>query len=150
MPQLRAFTTSCAAYSISDPWLGTFDYGDEWAWEEDFKTQSQGGTDYMYADAVDLVYFAGRGEIYLGGYPVRICFNNEHDDYYLYPWEAAWGDQDLEWIFIEACWVLYHDGPPGCRRKSEIDWAQALQGAHLICGAANAITDRIHGGDVAN
>ena len=42
-------------------WIRRFNYGDRWAWEEDFKGRykSGGGTEYRYVDTVDLAWFSG-------------------------------------------------------------------------------------------
>ena len=37
-------------------WVKRFAYGNYWAWEEDFKRWSRGGTEWRYVDTVDLAY----------------------------------------------------------------------------------------------
>src|SRR4030095_2351937 len=40
---------------------GLFNWGDQNAWEEDFKRLSKGGTANLWADTADFVYFTGHG-----------------------------------------------------------------------------------------
>lgn len=117
-------------------WDEDFNFGDEGAWEEDFKAVSQGGTDYLYVDDVDLVMFVGHGD------PSKLHFADDtHDDEYLEYTEALWGDKDLEWMFLQSCKTLEDDdaSPP---YKSSGHFAQALNRAHLICGAEDEMHDR--------
>ena len=102
-------------------------WGGVWAWEEDFKyeTAPGGGKDYKWVDAVDLCYYTNHGN------PNGFCFNSHHDDEFLHYSEARWGDQDLEWIVLDACRCLrlVHDGKSVWAR-----WGPAFRGLHYIFG----------------
>jgi hypothetical protein len=87
----------------SGMWSTSFGWANNNAWEEDFKTQELGGTDYLNADDVDLMLFSGHGNT--NGFN----FGTYNDDPQLHWSEADWGDQDLEWIIIDACNVLNFD-----------------------------------------
>lgn len=106
---------------MSYGWTRKYFYGNTGAWEEDFKKQSLGGTDYLYADTVDLVAFSGHG-----------CsdffeFSVSHDDIALAATDAYWGDGDLEWIFIDSC---------NSNSDAGYTWwyQHAFHGLHLLCG----------------
>ncbi|NMX21592.1 hypothetical protein C5S30_03985 [ANME-1 cluster archaeon GoMg4] len=105
-------------------WDKRFNYGDSSAWEEDFKDVSNGGTDNIYIDDVDIAMFAGHSTVKDGH--VALYFTTLHDDYYLEWFDPEWGDRDLEWIGLHSCQVL---------RDADLSyWACTLNGLHLLCG----------------
>lgn len=86
-------------------WERKFNWGDNAAWEEDFKKIWVGGTDYIWIDNVNFGYFSGHGD------PDSFAFGTHYDDPYLTGrTEAYWGDQYLNWIVIDACEVLKYYG----------------------------------------
>lgn len=100
-----------------------FNYGNSWAWESDFEKTAVGGGDYLYADNVDIVYFAGHGS------PNTFWFGVNKDGDGAYPFrvhssEASWGDKDLEWIIIQSCRVLEY--------AYRLNWNQVFEGFHGI------------------
>jgi hypothetical protein len=106
-------------------WDKTFNWGDEWAWERDFKDVTLGGTDNFWVDAVDIVLFNGHGG------PNTIHFSTTEDRTYFSADDARWGDGDLEWIALDACKCLtWTDGVNDVFDR----WGQALQGVHMILG----------------
>jgi hypothetical protein len=123
---------------LGDGWVEIFSWGDELAWEEDFKYQSApgGGTDFQYIDAVDFAYFAGHGN------PEGIGFMSEHDWQQFWFEDARWGgtmqgappyteEGDLEWIVLDACNTLQesYNGKSVFSR-----WDQAFDGLHYVLG----------------
>jgi hypothetical protein len=82
--------------------VGTaFDWRGMNAWERDFKKASLGGTDSTYADNVDAMWYTGHGNS--GGFTFK---NETHDDRWIVPSDADWGNGDLEWLQLESCQVL--------------------------------------------
>ncbi|MBA7671679.1 hypothetical protein ES703_79839 [subsurface metagenome] len=130
-------TADLAAWLQGQGWSLEFnnppDGQDGSAWEKHFKSVYRGGWDYLYADNVDLVMFCGHGDV------GKLIFGgSSQDDEYLYGFEADWGDKDLEWVLLESCLALQNDdGYPS--DKSSGDFANALNGVRLICGAADSI-----------
>lgn len=115
---------------VADGWSGKFNYYNLSAWEEDFKKESLGGTDYIYADAVDFAYYVGHG------LPTGFYFNNDHDDKKLRctdtHHDAEWGDLDLEWIALRSCQILSNRSYPGAWYER---WAfDVFKGLHQILG----------------
>lgn len=104
-------------------WVVKHNFNEITAWEEDFKRMSLGGTNNVYADAVDLEYYIGNGS------PYGFTFANaDHDDATLGydDCERAWGDQDNEWVALTSSNVL---------DDSKVhEWAQCFNGSHLILG----------------
>lgn len=92
-----------AIYNYSSSWTVDFGWRDDAAYEEDFKVSTLGGTDYKWADNVDLMLFSGHGS--KNGF----YFGTTVDDHMLHYEDAYWGDQNLEWIIIDACNVLFDD-----------------------------------------
>ncbi|MEM2972322.1 MAG: DUF6345 domain-containing protein [Candidatus Bathyarchaeia archaeon] len=116
-------------------WTKKFDWGNKWAWEEDFKYRNApgGGTDYTWIDNVDFAYFAGHGcpDYILFSYEAR---NYDYQEFYFS--RARWGGNeggsstetaDLEWIVLDACLTL--------KESSVVSrWQSAFKGLHGILG----------------
>ncbi|HIC89768.1 MAG TPA: hypothetical protein EYP04_10265, partial [Anaerolineae bacterium] len=127
-------------------WVKRFAYGNYWAWEEDFKRWSRGGTEWRYVDTVDLAYFSGHGGRAwdwafwrtLNALVFGVGGRN-HDDPYLVPGDAyhAWGDDDMEWMGFSACELLSD--------RSRSYWASAMNRLHLILGYETKTYDVVFG-----
>jgi hypothetical protein len=125
-------------------WTKRFAYGNDWAWEQDFKAtwRPGGGTENSVVDTVDLVYFSGHGgpswdDLYgrsLWG-PVFGDGGNTRDDAYLVPGDAyrAYGDGDLEWVVFSACQTV--------NDQSAAYWANSMYGQHLLLGFKTNMLD---------
>lgn len=85
-----------------------FDYGDDLAWDRDFEESGVGsptaGTDQLYADDVDIVFFSGHGS--MAGPVFGIV---DKDDGRARPRDMRLGNRDCEWIVFDACQVLERD-----------------------------------------
>jgi hypothetical protein len=124
-------------------WTKCFDWGDSLAWEEDFKYRygPQGGTDFVWIDAVDFAFFSGHGS------PTAIAFEVKKDVRLFSFDNARWGgtaggasneQADLEWIVLDACQTLAHTA-------SGVDvfarWDQAFDGLHYVLGFHTTCSD---------
>lgn len=103
-----------------------FQWGDDLAWDRDFEQQGAGspasGTDTIWADNVDMVFFSGHGS------PSGFIFGVKTDDAKVKPTEVRWGDKELEWIALDACNVLEANGV-----FSRWGWP-VFKGLHYILG----------------
>jgi hypothetical protein len=104
-------------------WTAKFDYGNDSAWEQDFKFLSApgGGTDYIYADNVDFVFFAGHGS------PGAFYFGSNLDDHQLAATDARWGDGILKWIVLHACNTMMNNFDWDV-------WCNSFKGLHQMFG----------------
>ena len=104
----RGFYNHLGKKGFTKRWI----WGDDLAWESDFERPDVGGSDYIWVDAVDYVYFAGHGSEYTFDFGVNhdgdgittytvLIYDQEYNP--IPPPEAEWGDKDLEWIFIATC-----------------------------------------------
>jgi Family of unknown function (DUF6345) len=101
-----------------DGWIGSFNWGNSNAWEEDFKRTSKGGTAPAWADAVD---FPDDNLVECDGYS-----GPSNGDLRL-------GSGDLEWLALEVCNTLQLDATLGATNLDVFDrWADAFQGLHTI------------------
>jgi hypothetical protein len=82
-----------------------FNWGNNLAWDQDFEESGVGspsaGTDSVWADDVDIVYFCGHGstwDLHFG--------NTSHDDGYANANEMSLGDKRLKWLVASCCQVL--------------------------------------------
>jgi len=105
-----------------------FQWGDDWAWDEDFEESGVGapaaGTDQLYADNVDIVFFSGHGFSYGAFYGIA-----SHDDGVAIPSNMRMGNRQCEWLILDACLCLaYNDG-----RVFDV-WRPTFTGLHYILG----------------
>lgn len=122
---------------MDDYYTVRFNKTDDDVVQSDFESNSG-------CDTADICYYSGHGE---GG---RLIFQNDFWPFWTdrtYWDEAHWGDVDLEWIMLRACYTLENDTT---LIKSTSEFANALNGARLICGAATTLSDTLDGANVAN
>ncbi len=104
-------------------WSSRFDWGNDSAWEQDFKYAAAlgGGTDTFWADNVHFAFFAGHGS------SGSFWFNSSRDDHQMRAQDARWGDGSLNWIVLHACQTM--------RANFEWDvWCDAFKGLHQMFG----------------
>jgi len=106
-------------------WLTkSYDWGNNNAWETDFKSSDLGGNDANYADNVDFAYFSGHGNtagFYLG---------TTHADWQVAASDLRLGDKDLDYLAISSCLTMnYNSG----QVFSKWGWP-VFKGLHMICG----------------
>jgi len=104
-------------------WSSRFDWGDDNAWEQDFKsaTAPGGGTDSYWADNIHFAFFAGHGS------SGSFWFNSSVDDHEMRAQDARWGDGLLNWIVLHACQTM--------RANFQWTvWCDAFQGLHQMFG----------------
>lgn len=104
-------------------WSSRFDWGNDNAWEQDFKfaTAPGGGTDSYWADNVHFAFFAGHGG------SGSFWFNSSVDDHEMRAQDARLGDGILNWLVLHACQTM--------RANFEWDvWCDAFRGLHQMFG----------------
>jgi hypothetical protein len=104
-------------------WSSRFDWGNDGAWEQDFKfaTAPGGGTDSFWIDNVDFAFFAGHGG------PGSFWFGSAVDDHEMRAQDARWGDGIVNWIVLHACQTM----------KANFGWTvwcNAFNGLHQMFG----------------
>ncbi|WP_437961418.1 DUF6345 domain-containing protein [Sorangium sp. So ce119] len=107
-----------------------FNWGDQRAWEVDFKDPRLGGQDASYADSVDLTFYTGHAN------GLGFMFCSAMTDQFLHFSEAHWGNSNLEWMVVAACGPLQDDA--GAWR---FRWSGAFDGLHLLVGYATESFD---------
>ena len=94
-----------------------FNWGNDSAWDQDFEEPE----DDNYADAVDIVFFAGHGS------PNSILFGvDTHNNGTAGSASMRLGDYDCEWIVLDACQCLDED--------HILAWQATFRGLHYILG----------------
>ncbi|HVM53481.1 MAG TPA: DUF6345 domain-containing protein [Acidimicrobiales bacterium] len=109
-----------------------FFWGNNNAWERDFRDSSTGGggSDHTVVDDVDIAFFTGHA----GGNGWNLEANQ--GDNFVHYNDARLGQTDLEWLVIGACGVL-QDGSPSFATR----WGPAFKGLHMILGYATVSND---------
>ncbi|MDI6715567.1 MAG: DUF6345 domain-containing protein [Actinomycetota bacterium] len=114
---------------VSDPgtsWNWDFNYGNDLAWERDWKATGRlGGDDSIYTDDVDLNAYCGHG------FANKFVFSTEMDDWYSTISDIDMGDRDCEWMLTFTCNFL---------TGSMSTFGPAADNVHLICGYATDMT----------
>ena len=117
-------------------WVRRFAYGNDVAWETDWKGSDKPGTgqEDTYVDSVDLAYISTHG------WSDGILFGSTHNDHYLTTSECRlnWGDRDAEWIGLSSCLAMQTDA-------SRRNWAWCMDGLHLLMGFETTMADVNHG-----
>lgn len=112
-----------------------FNYGDDLAWDQDFEESGVGsptaGTDHIYVDNVDIVYFAGHSGT---GGPLFGVAN--HDDGTAKSSEMSLGERQIEWIVFSSCELLKYDGGAVFNRWGwpVFNGLHYILGFHTTCG----------------
>ena len=104
-------------------WSSRFDWGNDAAWEQDFKylTAPGGGEDYLWSDNVHFVFFAGHGS------PGAFYFGSTVDDHQMVAADAHWGEGLLNWVVLHACQTM----------RNNFDWTvwcDSFCGLHQMFG----------------
>jgi len=116
-------------------WSGAFIYGNDLAWESDWKDPSKSGHDDVFVDSADFAFFSGHGSM------TCFYFGTENDDHELSDSDALWGNKKVDWMVIDACEVLRDEWWSHVTWR----WGSAFEGLHSICGfhtITNDVTDR--------
>ncbi len=115
-------------------WTAPIVWGNNNAWEEDWKRAAAGGGEQNQMDRVDLAYFSGHG--FNDGFFFGVG-GNTHDDCYTSSADAAysWGNNDNDWVGIAACNIL--DDPSTSYRN----WARAMYGTRLLMSMKTVMSD---------
>jgi hypothetical protein len=117
-----------------------FEWGDNLAWDQDFETSGLGsppsGTDTVWADNVDMVFFSGHGSA------DRFYFGRKIDDAVAKNTEIQWGETCLNWIVLDACNTLEWPGV-----FTRWGWP-VFKGLHYILGFHTTTGDEPYRGQV--
>jgi hypothetical protein len=109
----------------------SFNWGDDLAWDRDFEEQGignpQDGTDTIWADNVDMVFFSGHGN------QQGPIFGKTIDNGQATPTEVSWGNRDLDWVALDACQVLERPGVFDRWGWPVFNGLHFILGFHTIC-----------------
>ena len=93
------------------------------------------GLDHEYADAVDLMFFAGHGDP--TGF--TLCSPELETEVNVIRDQLRWGNGDMEWFALLACDVLALEPESGVSWSER--WGRAFAGLHLVLGFENWVWD---------
>lgn len=100
-------------------------WGNNDAWEKDWKSDTLAGNDYRLADDVDLAAFSGHG------YGQNFVMNNDNTNHFADISEMKLGDRDLEWLLAITCNFL---------NGTKAELGRMMNGLHLANGYATDMT----------
>jgi hypothetical protein len=118
---VNGFKSVMASHGIGS----AFDWRGASSWESDFKDPALGGHDDQYVDNVDAAWYIGHGN------SAGFTFKTNHDDTWITPSDARWGNRDLEWLQLESCEVLRDTNGS---HDYFARWRQAFAGLHMLNG----------------
>lgn len=114
--------------------VNRFNWGNNAAWEQDFKDSVfPGGDDLHWTDNTDIIFYSGHAN----GDGFVFC-NPSHTDTFLHFNDARWGNQDLDWLVIAACGPLQ---PMSSGLAWWQRWGPSFDGLHLLMGYASSSYD---------
>ena len=107
--------------------VSVFDWGDDNAWETDFRAPAFGGDSLDWSDNVNFCYFADHGGNWSSVF--HIGFTAQHD--YCIGSSDQWtlGAKSLKWVVFDTC-DLVLDASVG----SIVEWFGPMQGVHIVFG----------------
>jgi hypothetical protein len=124
-------------------WSGRFNYGNNAAWEKDWRDCGLGGIDCSIGvDRVQYAYFSGHGSA------ARIYFGVNKDAYSFFGGNARY--QNLRWASFSSCQTLRAGPYVGPGNPPLTNWFNAFQGAYMLLGFHGNMADIAFGGPVAD
>jgi hypothetical protein len=110
----------------------SFIWGNNAAWETDWKRAALGGSENSWVDNVDIMFVHSHGNV------GSIWIPWGHTDTSVVPNDCAWswGDKDVEWIGVKTCLTL----------ADRQGWGTCMNGVHLIAGFTTLSASREFGG----
>jgi hypothetical protein len=138
-PNLNLAKTQADAEGLYN-WLGaigwskSFDYGNDAAWEKDWRDCSLGGIDcWIGVDRADLVFFSGHGS------PVSWYFGVNRD--YGGAWAGNARFQNVRWAAFSSCQTLRAGPYVGPGNPPLTDWFNSFQGSYMVLGFHSVMGD---------
>lgn len=115
-------------------WARTFNYGNDAAWEKDWRDCSLGGIDCgIGVDRVDFAYFSGHGS------PTAWYFGGARD------YGGAWGGnsrfQTIRWAAFSSCNTVRAGPYVGPGNPPLTEWFNSFQGSYMILGFHSVMGD---------
>jgi Family of unknown function (DUF6345) len=104
-----------------------FDWGDQNAWETDFRTPANGGDSLNWSDNVNFCYFADHGGN--GSNVFQVGFTAQHDNCRGSSDTWQLGAKSLKWMVFDTCDLVL-----GTDAGSVSEWFSAMAGVHLVFG----------------
>ena len=115
-------------------WSKAFDYGNDAAWERDWRDCSLGGKDCTYGvDRAEFAYFSGHGS------PSSWYFGVALDS------TGAWGGnsrfQNVRWAAFSSCMTVRAGPYVGPGNPPLTDWFNSFQGSYMVLGFHSVMGD---------
>jgi hypothetical protein len=115
-------------------WAKSFNYGNDSAWEKDWRDCTLGGIDCsLGVDRAEFVYFSGHGS------PAAFYFGVNKD------YGGAWGGnsrfQNVRWAGFSSCQTLRAGPYVGPGNPPLTDWFNSFQGSYMLLGFHSVMGD---------
>lgn len=120
-------------------WTGRFNWGNNAAWERDWRDCSLGGGDCTYGvDRAEFVYFSGHGS------PARMYFGVNKDAYSFFGGNARF--QNVRWAAFSSCQTLRGGPYIGTGNPPLTYWFDSFKGSYMLLGFHSVMGDIAFGG----
>ena len=127
----------------AEGWTGRFNWGNNAAWEKDWRDCSLGGIDCTWGvDRAEFVYFSGHGS------PARIYFGVNKDAYNFFGGNARF--QNVRWAAFSSCQTLRAGPYVSIGNPPLTYWFDAFQGAYMLLGFHSNMADIAFGGPLVD
>jgi hypothetical protein len=115
-------------------WSKSFDYGNDAAWEKDWRDCSFGGIDCtLGVDHADFAYFSGHGS------PSSWYFGSKKD--YNGAWAGNARFQYVRWAAFSSCQTVRAGPYVGPGDPPLTDWFSSFQGSYMVLGFHSVMGD---------
>ena len=120
--------------SINNP-DKVFCWGNDNAWESDFRHPDFGGDSLNWADNVHFLFYSNHGGN--SGSTMRICFSKPHNNCRSFTSQWKLGDKMLKWLVLDCCDCVLNTSTS---HLSTV-WFPPAHGIHMIFGFVGEGTD---------
>ena len=115
-------------------WAKRFNYGNDAAWEKDFRDCTLGGIDCTYGvDRAEFVYFSGHGS------PSAWYFGVSKD--YGGAWAGNARFQNVRWAAFSSCQTVRAGPYVGPGNPPLTDWFNSFKGSYMVLGFHSVMGD---------
>ena len=111
-----------------------FDWGDQNAWESDFRSPADGGDALNWSDNVNFCYFADHGGNWSNVF--HIGFTAQHANCLGSSDTWKLGAKSLKWMVFDTCDLVLTTNV-----SDIVEWFGPMQGVHIVFGFVNTAYD---------
>ena len=107
--------------------ISVFDWGDQNAWETDFRSPANGGDSLNWSDNVNFCFYSDHGGNDASKFNIGFTGQQANCFGYSNTWQL--GAKSLKWMVFDCCNLVL-----GTDVANVIEWFGPMQGVHIVFG----------------